>query len=354
MRREMSEEYQKAQAELVSGHIAKQDIVITTALIPGRPAPRLISDAQVASMRPGSVIVDLAAEAGGNVEGTVARRTGREARRDDHRRINLARSLAADASALFARNLYNFLSAFWDKEQGRPVLPDDDEIVKAHPPDPERQGRERAAGRRLTAWRTPTSWSIGGGIAGLSAAAALSKHARDGARSRGADRLPLVGPKRDHAPLCAWRPPGPRADARQPAASSTIRLPASATCRSAGGCRCCSCPRGRARGARCARSRDLALRQLERLDAGGVHELCPLLRDDARPRHRRSQRHPPRSARAASRQSAPASRSAAERWRPARESRRSSAQVERLDRRDRAGRAIFRADADQRRGGLGG
>jgi NAD(P) transhydrogenase subunit alpha len=128
---EMSPEYQKAQAELVSGHIAKQDIVITTALIPGRPAPRLISDAQVASMRPGSVIVDLAADAGGNVEGTVNGECV-----DKHGvtiigASNLARSLAADASALFARNLYNFLSAFWDKEQGRPVLPDDDEIVKA-------------------------------------------------------------------------------------------------------------------------------------------------------------------------------------------------------------------------------
>jgi NAD(P) transhydrogenase subunit alpha len=128
---EMSEKYQKAQAELVSGHIAKQDIVITTALIPGRPAPRLISDAQVATMRPGSVIVDLAAEAGGNVEGTVA---GERVVKHGVRIIgasNLARSLAADSSALFARNLYNFLSAFWDKEQGRPVLPDDDEIVKA-------------------------------------------------------------------------------------------------------------------------------------------------------------------------------------------------------------------------------
>jgi NAD(P) transhydrogenase subunit alpha len=128
---EMSPEYQKAQAELVSGHIAKQDIVITTALIPGRPAPRLISDAQVASMRPGSVIVDLAAEAGGNVEGTV---NGERVEKHGVTIIgasNLARSLAADASALFARNLYNFLSAFWDKEQGRPVLPDDDEIVKA-------------------------------------------------------------------------------------------------------------------------------------------------------------------------------------------------------------------------------
>ena len=128
---EMSEEYQKAQAELVSSHIAKQDIVITTALIPGRPAPRLISDAQVASMRPGSVIVDLAAGAGGNVEGTVS---GEKVEKHGVTIIgasNLARSLAADASALFARNLYNFLSAFWDKEQGKPVLPDDDEIVKA-------------------------------------------------------------------------------------------------------------------------------------------------------------------------------------------------------------------------------
>jgi NAD(P) transhydrogenase subunit alpha len=127
---EMSEEYQKAQAELVSGHIAKQDIVITTALIPGRPAPRLISDAQIASMRPGGVIVDLAAEAGGNVEGTTA---GETVEKHGVRIIgatNLARGLSADASALFARNLYNFLSAFWDKEQSKPVLPDDDEIVK--------------------------------------------------------------------------------------------------------------------------------------------------------------------------------------------------------------------------------
>ena len=127
---EMSPEYQKAQAELVSGHIAKQDIVITTALIPGKPAPRLISDAQIATMRPGSIIVDMAAGAGGNVEGTVA---GQSVERHGVKVIgaaNLARSLAADASALFARNLYNFLSAFWDKEQGKPLLPEDDELVK--------------------------------------------------------------------------------------------------------------------------------------------------------------------------------------------------------------------------------
>jgi len=128
---EMSPEYQKSQAELVSAHIAKQDIVVTTALIPGKPAPRLISDAQIASMRPGSVIIDLAAEAGGNVEGTVS---GEHAEKHGVTIIgasSLSRTLAADASALFARNLYNFLSAFWDKDQGRPVLPGDDEIVKA-------------------------------------------------------------------------------------------------------------------------------------------------------------------------------------------------------------------------------
>ena len=127
---EMSDEYRKAQAELVSGHIAKQDIVITTALIPGKPAPRLISDAQIASMRPGSVIVDMAADAGGNVEGTVAGQPVVKHGVTIVGASNLARSLAADASALFARNLYNFLSAFWDKEKGGPVLPDDDEIVK--------------------------------------------------------------------------------------------------------------------------------------------------------------------------------------------------------------------------------
>jgi NAD(P) transhydrogenase subunit alpha len=123
---EMSEEYQKAQAELVSAHIAKQDIVITTALIPGRPAPRLISDAQIATMRPGSVIVDLAVEQGGNVEGAVA---GEIVERHGVKIVghrNVPSRLAADASALFARNLYNFLSAFWDKDGGLPQL--DDEI----------------------------------------------------------------------------------------------------------------------------------------------------------------------------------------------------------------------------------
>ena len=127
---EMSDEYRQAQAELVSGHIAKQDIVITTALIPGRPAPRLISDDQVATMRAGSVIVDLAVEQGGNVEGSVA---GEVVERHGVRIVghrNVPSRLAADASALYARNLYNFLSAFWDGDAKRPVLPDEDEIVR--------------------------------------------------------------------------------------------------------------------------------------------------------------------------------------------------------------------------------
>ena len=128
---EMSDEYKKAQAELVSSHIAKQDIVITTALIPGRPAPRLISDAQLATMKPGSVIVDLAVEQGGNVEGAV---TGEIVERHGVKIVghkNVPSRLAADASALFARNLYNFLSAFWDKDADKPVLPEDDEIAAA-------------------------------------------------------------------------------------------------------------------------------------------------------------------------------------------------------------------------------
>lgn len=128
---ETSAEYQAAQAELVSSHIAKQDIVITTALIPGRPAPRLISDAQLATMRPGSVIVDLAAEAGGNVEGCVVGQIIERHGVTIIGAVQLARTLAADASALFARNLANFLGAFWDREAVALVLPDEDEIVAA-------------------------------------------------------------------------------------------------------------------------------------------------------------------------------------------------------------------------------
>ncbi|WP_338468550.1 NAD(P) transhydrogenase subunit alpha [Novosphingobium sp. ZN18A2] len=126
---EMSEEYQKAQAELVSSHIAKQDIVITTALIPGRAAPRLITDAQIATMKPGSVIFDLAVAQGGNVEGSKPDEIVVKHGVKIMGYSNTPAHLAADASALFSRNLFNFLSAFWDKEQGKPVL--DEEIGDA-------------------------------------------------------------------------------------------------------------------------------------------------------------------------------------------------------------------------------
>ncbi|MEI6485936.1 MAG: Re/Si-specific NAD(P)(+) transhydrogenase subunit alpha [Sphingomonadales bacterium] len=127
---EMSDEYKAAQADLVSSHIAKQDIVITTALIPGRPAPRLITDAQLASMRPGSVVVDLAVDAGGNVEGAVA---GQVVERHGVKIIghsNPASRMAPDASALYSRNLFNMINAFWDREAKAAVWPADDDIVK--------------------------------------------------------------------------------------------------------------------------------------------------------------------------------------------------------------------------------
>lgn len=126
---EMSEEYQKAQAELVSSHIARQDIVVTTALIPGRAAPRLITDAQIATMKPGSVIFDLAVAQGGNVEGSVPDQVVEKHGVKIMGFSNTPAHLPADASALYARNLFNFVSAFWDKEQGGPVL--DEEIGDA-------------------------------------------------------------------------------------------------------------------------------------------------------------------------------------------------------------------------------
>ena len=129
--KEMSAEYQAKQAELVSGHIAKQDMVITTALIPGRPAPKLVSAAQVASMKPGSVIVDLAIEQGGNVEGA---KLGAAAVTKNGVKIlglpNLPGRVAADASALYARNLMAFAGLFLDKE-GKFAPDYEDEILQA-------------------------------------------------------------------------------------------------------------------------------------------------------------------------------------------------------------------------------
>ena len=128
--KEMSAEYKALQAELFAAHIAKQDVVITTALIPGRPAPRLVSAAQVASMRPGSVLVDIAVEQGGNVEGS---RPGEIVETKNGARIvgftNLAGRLPGDASALYAKNLLAFVGLL--VKEGA-IAPDyEDEILKA-------------------------------------------------------------------------------------------------------------------------------------------------------------------------------------------------------------------------------
>jgi len=128
--KEMSKEYQAKQAALVAEHIKKQDIVVTTALIPGRPAPRLISRDMVASMRPGSVIVDLAVERGGNVEGA---KPGERVERNGVKIIGYSNpgQLAASASSLYAKNLYAFLEILIDRKAKALAVNWDDDIVKA-------------------------------------------------------------------------------------------------------------------------------------------------------------------------------------------------------------------------------
>jgi NAD(P) transhydrogenase subunit alpha len=130
--KEMSKEYQAKQAQLTAEHIAKQDIVITTALIPGRPAPKLVSAAMVASMRPGSIIVDLAVERGGNVEGAAAGKvvtTANGVKIVGH--LNVPGRIAATASLLYAKNLYTFLETMVDKASKQIALNREDELVKA-------------------------------------------------------------------------------------------------------------------------------------------------------------------------------------------------------------------------------
>ena len=127
--RPMPPDWMRRQAEAVHVSASKADIVITTALIPGRPAPKLIRDATVQAMRPGSVIVDLAVEQGGNVEGSEA---GAVVVRHGVRIVgllNLPGMLAADASALYARNLLNFFNLLVDAKTGQLKLDRNDEII---------------------------------------------------------------------------------------------------------------------------------------------------------------------------------------------------------------------------------
>jgi H+-translocating NAD(P) transhydrogenase subunit alpha len=129
--KEMSKEYREKQAALVASHIAKQDIVITTALIPGRPAPRLVSAEMVKSMAPGSVIVDLAVERGGNVEGAKAGEIVRTGGVSIVGFPNMAGRIAATASQLYAKNLLAFLETMVDKAAKKLAVNWDDELVKA-------------------------------------------------------------------------------------------------------------------------------------------------------------------------------------------------------------------------------
>jgi NAD(P) transhydrogenase subunit alpha len=128
--KEMSKEYQAKQAALVAEHIKKQDIVITTALIPGRPAPRLVTKEMVASMRPGSVIIDLAVERGGNVEGAIAGEVVVINGVKIVGHLNVPGRLAASASALYAKNLLTFLETMIDKNTKMLAVNWDDEIIK--------------------------------------------------------------------------------------------------------------------------------------------------------------------------------------------------------------------------------
>jgi NAD(P) transhydrogenase subunit alpha len=126
----MSEAYQKKQAELIASHIKVQDIVITTALIPGRPAPRLVTRAMVESMRPGAVIVDLAAERGGNCELTKPDEVVTHNGVSIAGPLNLAGEVPVNASSLYAKNLLAFLETMFDKKEKTLKINWDDEIIK--------------------------------------------------------------------------------------------------------------------------------------------------------------------------------------------------------------------------------
>jgi len=129
--REMSEDFRRKQAELMRSTVSKNDIIICTALVMGRRAPVIVTRAMVASMRPGSVIVDLASDAGGNCEAT---KPGDSITTENGVTIlgwhNWPGRIPVAASSLYARNLLTFLTTFWDKEAQAPKLPSDDEIIR--------------------------------------------------------------------------------------------------------------------------------------------------------------------------------------------------------------------------------
>jgi NAD(P) transhydrogenase subunit alpha len=182
--KEMSDTYKKKQAELIAEHVRNQDIVITTALIPGRPAPKLISKAMIESMRPGSIIVDLAAERGGNAELT---KPGEIVEHNGVRifgKLNLPGQVPVNASSLYARNLLAFLEPLIDKEKEELAINWDDELVKG-----------TLIARNGAIVNTVIAERLGGKAAGASSEAkpGTNAKAKAPAKKNGARRQPKGG-----------------------------------------------------------------------------------------------------------------------------------------------------------------
>ena len=222
--RELTKDEQAAQAELVSGHIAKQDIVITTALIPGRPAPKLITKAMVESMAPGSVLVDLAAERGGNIELTVPGQTIVHKDVTIIGLLNLQGKIAATASQLYSKNLLAFLETMIDKDAKVLKVDWEDELVKAtlltrdgaivHP---NFAGSAEAAPAKTATAKAPAKPAAKSGASGTGRAA---KVATAGAVSVPAEEKPARKPAVAKA-TAAKKPAAKGAAAPKPAAKTT-------------------------------------------------------------------------------------------------------------------------------------
>ena len=128
--KEMSEDYKKKQSELIAETLKKMDVVITTALIPGKPAPRLITSEMISHMKPGSVLLDLAVESGGNIEGS---KLGEVVETHNVKIVgkpNLPSSVAQDASMLYSKNIFTFISTFFDKDTKQFKINQEDEIIQ--------------------------------------------------------------------------------------------------------------------------------------------------------------------------------------------------------------------------------
>jgi len=202
--KEMSAAYKKKQAALIAEHVKNQDIVITTALIPGRPAPKLISKAMIESMRPGSIIVDLAAERGGNTEltkpGAIAEHKGVRI----FGLLNLPGKVPVNASSLYARNLQAFLDPFIDKEKKTLAIDWDDELAKG------------------------TAISRDGAIVNAMVAKGLGRKAPSGKPAKAAPkRAARKAPAKKRAP--AKRAPAKRAPAKRAPAKARTKAPAKRT-----------------------------------------------------------------------------------------------------------------------------